>query len=69
MQAKLFEVVKVMTRNLNKVIDLNYYPVKEAENSNLRHRPIGIGTRANIGTESRLRPAPNTAAYLPDCLR
>ena len=32
-------------RNLNKIIDLNYYPVKEAENSNRRHRPIGIGVQ------------------------
>jgi len=40
---KLFEVVQVITRNLDRVIDKNYYPVKEAENSNKRHRPIGIG--------------------------
>jgi ribonucleoside-diphosphate reductase alpha subunit len=40
---KLREVTKVVTRNLNKVIDHNYYPVKEAEVSNHRHRPIGIG--------------------------
>jgi ribonucleoside-diphosphate reductase alpha chain len=32
-----------VTKNLNKVIDRNYYPIKEAENSNMRHRPIGIG--------------------------
>lgn len=42
---KLFEVTQVVTRNLNKIIDINYYPVKEAENSNLRHRPIGIGVQ------------------------
>lgn len=40
---KLFEITKVVTRNLNKIIDLNYYPVVEAERSNKRHRPIGIG--------------------------
>jgi ribonucleoside-diphosphate reductase alpha chain len=40
---KLFEVTKVITRNLNKIIDGNYYPVPEARNSNLRHRPIGLG--------------------------
>jgi ribonucleotide reductase alpha subunit len=40
---KLFEVTKVATKNLNKVIDVNYYPVKEAANSNLKHRPIGLG--------------------------
>ncbi|MGB3464680.1 MAG: ribonucleoside-diphosphate reductase subunit alpha [Cyclobacteriaceae bacterium] len=42
---KLYEITKVVTRNLNKVIDINYYPVKEAENSNMRHRPIGIGVQ------------------------
>eukprot|EP00731_Ephydatia_muelleri_P030819 Em0022g333a len=42
---KLFEITKVMTRNLNKIIDVNYYPVPEAEYSNKRHRPIGIGVQ------------------------
>ena len=41
----LFTVTKRVTRNLNKVIDRNYYPVKEAENSNIRHRPIGLGVQ------------------------
>merc|ERR1719373_1308372 len=41
----LADVTRIMTRNLNKVIDVNYYPVKEAENSNMRHRPIGIGVQ------------------------
>ena len=40
---KLFKITKKVTRNLDTVIDRNYYPVKEAENSNVRHRPIGIG--------------------------
>lgn len=40
---KLIEVTRVATRNLNKIIDKNFYPVKEAENSNMRHRPIGLG--------------------------
>ncbi|AMC11203.1 ribonucleoside-diphosphate reductase [Lutibacter profundi] len=40
---KLFKVTKKVTRNLDTVIDRNYYPVKEAENSNVRHRPIGLG--------------------------
>jgi ribonucleoside-diphosphate reductase alpha chain len=40
---KLFDVTKKVTRNLDTVIDRNYYPVIEAENSNLRHRPIGLG--------------------------
>ena len=42
---KLHEVTRVVTKNLNKIIDVNYYPVKEAENSNFRHRPIGIGVQ------------------------
>jgi len=42
---KLHDVTKVVTRNLNRIIDVNYYPVKEAENSNMRHRPIGIGVQ------------------------
>ena len=36
-------VTKRVTKNLNRVIDRNFYPVKEAENSNVKHRPIGIG--------------------------
>ena len=40
---KLYEITKVVTRNLNKVIDVNYYPVPEAKYSNMKHRPIGIG--------------------------
>ncbi|GLD96744.1 hypothetical protein PINS_up005427 [Pythium insidiosum] len=42
---KLYDITKVVTRNLNKVIDINYYPIPEAERSNLRHRPIGIGVQ------------------------
>jgi len=42
---KLHDVTRVITRNLNKIIDINYYPVKQAENSNFRHRPIGIGVQ------------------------
>ncbi|WKZ59948.1 MAG: ribonucleoside-diphosphate reductase subunit alpha [Cyclobacteriaceae bacterium] len=42
---KLYEITKVVTRNLNKVIDVNYYPVEEARNSNMRHRPIGLGVQ------------------------
>ena len=40
---RLFAVTKKVIRNLDTVIDRNYYPVKEAENSNLRHRPVGLG--------------------------
>jgi ribonucleoside-diphosphate reductase subunit M1 len=42
---KLISVMRVATRNLNKVIDKNYYPVIEAKRSNLRHRPMGIGVQ------------------------
>ncbi|XP_022186940.1 ribonucleoside-diphosphate reductase large subunit [Nilaparvata lugens] len=40
---KLKQVSKVVTKNLNKIIDVNFYPVPEARKSNMRHRPIGIG--------------------------
>jgi ribonucleoside-diphosphate reductase alpha chain len=42
---KLFKVTYRVTKNLDKVIDANYYPVPEARNSNIRHRPIGIGVQ------------------------
>ncbi len=42
---KLFEVTYQATINLNRIIDGNYYPVEEAKNSNLRHRPIGLGVQ------------------------
>lgn len=42
---RLYEVTRVVTRNLNKIIDINYYPIPEAQNSNFRHRPIGIGVQ------------------------
>jgi ribonucleoside-diphosphate reductase alpha subunit len=42
---KLFEITKVITRNLNKIIDGNYYNLQETRNSNFRHRPIGIGVQ------------------------
>ena len=42
---KLFKITYRVTRNLDKVIDANYYPVPEARNSNMRHRPIGIGVQ------------------------
>jgi ribonucleotide reductase alpha subunit len=41
--AKLHEVTKVVTKNLNKIIDINFYPIESARRSNLLHRPIGIG--------------------------
>ena len=54
---KLYEITKVITRNLNKVIDVNYYPVEEARNSNMRHRPIGIGVQGLADTFILMRNA------------
>jgi ribonucleoside-diphosphate reductase alpha subunit len=42
---RLREVVKVAIRNLNRVIDINYYPTQETRNSNMRHRPVGLGVQ------------------------
>ena len=51
----LFDVTVRVTKNLNRVIDRNYYPVKEAENSNFRHRPIGLGVQGLADTFIMLR--------------
>jgi ribonucleoside-diphosphate reductase alpha chain len=51
----LYDVTVRATKNLNKVIDRNYYPVKEAENSNFRHRPIGLGVQGLADTFIKLR--------------
>lgn len=47
---KLKEVTKIITQNLNRIIDANYYPVPEAKTSNMRHRPIGIGVQGLADT-------------------
>ena len=52
---KLYEVVYQMTVNLNRIIDINYYPVPEAANSNLRHRPIGLGVQGLADTFFEMR--------------
>jgi ribonucleoside-diphosphate reductase alpha chain len=52
---ELFRITKRVTKNLNRVIDRNYYPVKEAENSNLRHRPIGLGVQGLADAFIKLR--------------
>jgi ribonucleoside-diphosphate reductase alpha chain len=52
---KLHEVVEIITKNLNKVIDINYYPVPKARTSNLRHRPIGIGIQGLADTYAMMR--------------
>ena len=52
---RLHEVTKVITRNLNKVIDINYYTVEEAKRSNFRHRPIGIGVQGLADVFMKMR--------------
>ena len=52
---KLYDVTYSVAKNLNKVIDINYYPVSEARTSNLRHRPIGIGVQGLADTFLKLR--------------
>ncbi len=52
---KLFEVTYQVTRNLNRIIDLNYYPVEEARYSNMKNRPIGIGVQGLADTFFKLR--------------
>ena len=52
---KLREVVKVAIRNLNKVIDINYYPTPETKTSNMRHRPVGLGVQGLADVFAQLR--------------
>ena len=52
---KLFDITKKVIRNLDTVIDMNFYPVKEAENSNLRHRPVGLGIQGLADAFIQLR--------------
>ena len=52
---ELYNITVRATKNLNTVIDRNYYPVKEAENSNMRHRPIGLGVQGLADTFIKLR--------------
>ena len=52
---KLREVVRIATRNLNRVIDINYYPTPETERSNMRHRPIGLGVQGLADVFAALR--------------
>jgi len=47
---KLHDVTKVIVKNLNKIIDLNFYPVEKARNSNLKHRPLGLGVQGLADT-------------------
>ncbi len=52
---ELFRITKRVTKNLNRVIDRNYYPVIEAKNSNMRHRPIGLGVQGLADAFIKLR--------------
>ena len=52
---KLYEVTKVVAKNLDKVIDVNFYPIIEAKNSNYRHRPIGIGVQGLADAFAKMR--------------
>lgn len=54
---RLFQITYTATRNLNRIIDRNYYPVKEARNSNMRHRPIGLGIQGLADTFVMMRVA------------
>ncbi len=52
---KLFDVTYKVTKNLNRIIDRNYYPVAEARKSNMRHRPVGLGIQGLADTFIKLR--------------
>ena len=52
---KLYEVTYQVTRNLNRVIDLNYYPVEEARYSNMKNRPVGLGVQGLADTFFKMR--------------
>jgi len=58
---KLIEVTKVATRNLDRVIDINYYPIPEAERSNRKHRPIGLGVQGLADVFAQMRIAFDSA--------
>jgi len=52
---RLFDVTYTATKNLNKIIDGNYYPIPEARNSNMRHRPVGLGVQGLADTFVMMR--------------
>ncbi len=54
---ELHKIAKILTKNLNKVIDVNYYPLEKAKTSNFRHRPIGIGVQGLACTFALLKMA------------
>ena len=51
----LINITRIVTKNLNKVIDLTYYPVPQAEKSNKKHRPIGIGVQGLADVYQKLK--------------
>ena len=51
----LHKVARTVTKNLNRIIDNNYYPIEEARNSNMRHRPIGIGIQGLADTLIKMK--------------
>ncbi|WPU67086.1 ribonucleoside-diphosphate reductase subunit alpha [Peredibacter starrii] len=59
---KLYEVTYQATRNLNRIIDLNYYPVEEARYSNMKNRPIGLGVQGLADTFFKMRMSFDSAA-------
>jgi ribonucleoside-diphosphate reductase alpha chain len=67
---EFLKVVRVCTRNTNKVIDINFYPVIEAKNSNFKHRPIGIGVQglADVFQMFRVPYVSKKARHLNKCI-
>ena len=62
---ELYDVTRIVCRNLNKIIDVNFYPIEEASNSNMRHRPIGLGVQGLADTYMKLRlPFDSEEAYV-----
>ena len=65
---ELHRVVKVATRNLNCIIDRNFYPLEKARKSNLRHRPIGVGVQVCGGGVTPTSPDQGSAPPGPPSL-
>ena len=67
---KLHEISKVVTTNLNRIIDINFYPTPKTENSNLKHRPIGIGVQglADVFMMMNIPFCSDEAKYINKCI-
>jgi ribonucleoside-diphosphate reductase alpha chain len=67
---KLHEISKVVTNNLNRIIDINFYPTPKTENSNLKHRPIGIGVQglADVFMMMNVPFHSDEAKYINKCI-